>query len=303
LRKKIVFIVGPTAIGKTNLSLKLAKKIDGEIISADSMQAYKGMDIISQKPTISQQKQVLHHLVSFLSVSNEYSAAAFSKNARRIIKNIIKKGKTPIIVGGSGLYVKALVDGIFPSKGKDEALRKKLYNLVNKKGTQSLHDRLKKIDSESAKRIHPNDLRRIVRALEIYHVEKKTKTTLKMKTKGIKDEYDVKLFGLKMDREKLYKKINERIDAMFKKGVLNEVRELLKHDLSVTSRGALGIKEIKNYLEEKATLEEAREELKKNTRRFAKRQLTWFRPNKDIKWIDAAKGKKTVDKILELLIH
>jgi len=284
---KVIIIVGPTAVGKTAFAIKVAENINGEIISADSMQAYRGMDIVSQKPTASEGRRVKHHLISFLKPENEYSAAAFAESARKIIKNIIKKGKTPIIVGGSGLYVKALADGIFPSKGKDEKIRKRLGALAEKNGSALLHERLKKIDPASAAKIHPNDTKRIIRALEIYELEKKTKTSLKKETKGIRDEYDTKIFGLIMDRSRLYRKIEKRVNLMFRKGIVREVKKLLRKNLSITARQALGIKEVEGYLNKTYSLKEAKELLKKNTRRFAKRQLTWFRADKNILWINA----------------
>jgi len=284
-KKKVIFIVGPTAAGKTAFAVKLAQKMNGEIISADSMQAYRDMDIASQKPTALEQKRVKHHLISFLNPEDEYSAAAFQGMARKTIKDIIKRGKTPIVVGGSGLYVKALADGIFPSRGKSEKIRSRLGRLAERKGPLFLHRRLERIDPLSAATIHPNDLKRVMRALEIYALEKKTKTSLKKETKGIKDEYDIKIFGLTAERKKLYGMIERRVDLMFKKGLTREVRKLLRRKLGVTARQALGIKEVGGYLNKTYSLEEAKERLKKNTRRFAKRQLTWFRADKRITWL------------------
>jgi len=289
LKNKVIVIVGPTASGKTNLAVKLAKRIKGEIISADSMQAYRRMAILSQKPTAKDVKTVPHHLVSFLNPEDEYSAAVFSEKAGKIIKRIIKKGKVPLVTGGSGLYIKALVDGIFPSKGKDEKRRREFRLIAEKKGAEFLHGRLKKIDRTAASRIHPNDVKRVIRALEIYEIDKKTKTKLTAKTKGIKEEYDVLVFGLTMPREKLYKKINARVDSMFRKGIVKEVKNLLGRDLSITSRYALGVKEIEGYLNNAHGLENAKDMLKRNTRRFAKRQLTWFRADEKIKWLDCAR--------------
>ena len=298
-RKKVIFIVGPTAIGKTCLAVELAKKIGGEIISADSMQGYKGMDILSQKPAKNEQKKVPHHLISFLKAQDEYSAANFSKLARKKIEEIIKRQKTPIVVGGSGLYVKALIDGVFPSRGKDEYLRKELQRLAEDKGNLFLYNRLKKIDPASAAKIHPNDLKRVIRAIEIYELEKVTKTGLKEKTKGIKDKYDIKIFGLIADREKLYQRINKRVDLMFRKGLVKEVEKLLRGTLSITSSQALGIKEVKGFLEKEYGIAKAKEILKRNTRRFAKRQLTWFRPDSRIVWLDAGKfcGEEPAERI------
>ncbi|NQU95915.1 MAG: tRNA (adenosine(37)-N6)-dimethylallyltransferase MiaA [Candidatus Omnitrophica bacterium] len=292
MKEKVIFIVGPTAVGKTSLAIKLAKKIKGEIISADSMQVYKGMDILSQKPTKRERSAAPHHLISFLKASDEYSAAIFAKMAEKKIEGIIKKGKIPIVVGGSGLYIKTLIDGIFPSKGKDEKIRQNLRQIADRNGSIFLHNKLKRVDPLAAQGIHPNDLKRVIRALEIYELEKKTKTSLKPKTTGLKDIYDVRIFGLNMNRGKLYERINKRVDLMFKKGIVNEVKKLLRKTLSVTSKQALGIKEIEGYFNKAYDETEAKDALKKNTRRFAKRQLTWFRADKRIVWLDIDKTRE-----------
>jgi tRNA dimethylallyltransferase len=293
--KKVIVIVGPTAVGKSKLAVRLAKKIKGEIISADSMQAYKGMEILSQSPARVERRAVRHHLVNFLKPEEEYSAAAFSGLAGKKIQAIIRKGKSPILVGGSGLYVRALVDGIFPSKGKDEGLRRELGRLASEKGPSFLHKKLRRIDPAAAGKIHPNDLKRIIRALEICEVEKKTKTSLEETSKGIRDEYELGIFGLIMDRKKLYEKINDRVDSMFASGIIREVKRLLRRDLSITSRQALGIKQVGKYLDKGCALEEAKDILKRDTRKLAKRQLTWFRADKRITWIDIfKKGEKEV---------
>lgn len=299
LKKKVIFIVGPTAVGKTDLAIRLASKIKGEIISADSMQAYKGMSIISQQPTPSDQEKIKHYLINFLSPLDEYSAAKFASESQKIINKIIKKGKIPIVTGGSGLYIKSLIDGIFPSHGKNELLRKKLYSLAEKKGSIVLHKKLKKIDPESAKSIHPNDLKKIIRALEIHSLEKKTKTDLKKCTKGIKDAFNIKLFGITRDRKELYERINRRVDSMFEAGVIEEAQSLLKQKLSITSSQALGIRQIKGYVDKLYDISHASELLKRDTRRFAKRQFTWFRADKRIKWFDI--GKIVKEKLVLLM--
>lgn len=287
MSNKVIVIVGPTAVGKSAFAARLAERIKGEIISADSMQAYKGMGIISQSPTRIEQRGIPHHLLNFLSPEKEYSAAMFARLAGNAMQDMIKRGKVPIVTGGSGLYVKALIDGIFPSRGKDPSLRKKLRRLACKKGSPFLHERLKEVDPPAAEKIHPNDLKRIIRALEIYKVEKKTKTSLKQKTKPLGDKYDVRLFGLTMERKRLYERIESRVDSMFRKGIVKEVKRLLRLKLSMTSRQALGIKELEGYLNKEYSLDRAKKDLKRGTRRFAKRQFTWFRADKRIAWIDA----------------
>lgn len=288
----LIFIVGPTATGKTSLAIKLARRIKGEIISCDSMQVYKGMNILSQSPSPAETKRVKYHLIRFLSPEKEFSAAAFVKKSVKLINGITRLKKTPIIVGGTGLYVKGLIDGLFPTPEADMAFRKKMYDYANRHGSGRLHKKLKKIDEASAAIIHPNDTRRIVRALEIWHSTGKTMTELKKETKGLIAEYNIKIFALKAPREMLYSNINKRVDLMFSDGILPEVRRLSKKKLSKTAKAALGIKEIVSCLEGQRSIEEAKEIMKRNTRRYAKRQLTWFRADKRIIWFDITKLSK-----------
>lgn len=289
-RKEIViFIIGPTAIGKTGLAVKLAGRAGGEIISADSMQIYKGMGILSQAPLSSEKKKAKHHLAGILSPAKEYNAAIFRSKAAILIRAIIKRKAIPIIAGGSGLYTKALIDGLFPSPEADPAFRNRMQRLISRYGSKYLHKRLTKADPVSASRIHPNDVRRVIRALEIYHSTGHTMTELKDRTKGLADEYDIRMFGIIAPREKIYSNINSRVDNMFRSGVLKEVKILKKRALSKTAKAALGYKEISDYLNGKCDLESAKEELKMNTRRYAKRQLTWFRADKRIRWFDMSR--------------
>ncbi|MFH1594067.1 MAG: tRNA (adenosine(37)-N6)-dimethylallyltransferase MiaA [Candidatus Omnitrophota bacterium] len=298
---KVIFIIGPTAVGKTGLAIKLAKKIKGEIISADSMQAYGGMGIVSQKPTRPELRQVKHHLVDFIDPGGEYSAAIFSKMAKEKIKDIIKRRKVPIVVGGSGLYIKALIDGIFPSRGKDALFRQSLEISAREKGLHFLYDRLNKADPLSAKKIHPNDKKRIIRALEIFEVDKKTKTSLRGLTEGIADKYVIKIFGLNTDRTRLYKMIEERVDRMFKRGIVKEVKGLSCRRLGLTAGHALGVKQVMAFLDKNCSIDEARNALKRDTRRFAKRQLTWFRADKRIVWLDI--GELGMDRTIEEILR
>ena len=281
----VLFIVGPTAIGKTALALKLARKIGAEIISCDSMQIYKGMDVLSQAPDRSETKKVRYHLIRFLSPSKEYSAGSFRKRAARLIEDIIARKKIPMIVGGTGLYIKGLVDGLFPTPEADLKFRLDMYDYASRYGNRRLHKKLADIDPRSAKAIHPNNVRRVVRALEICHSTGRTMTELKSDTKGIADKYRIKIFGLNAPREDVYTNINARVEKMFASGVVDEVKKLSKKRLSKTARAALGFKEILGFLKNEYSLDEAKELMKRNTRRFAKRQLTWFRADKRIKWI------------------
>ena len=287
-KKTVIFMVGPTAIGKTEFALKLARRVKGEIISCDSMQVYKGMQILNQAPTPADTKE-RYHLVKFLSPQKEFSVAAFIKKCSLLIDEIIKRKKVPIVAGGSGLYIKGLIDGLFPSPKADIKFRKKMYGYAARYGSAKLHGKLKKIDAHSALSIHPNDTRRIVRALEIRHSTGKTMTELKKATKGIRDKYDVKIFGFTADREKIYSNINNRVDDMFAAGVINEVKKLSKKRLSRTAKAVIGFKESLGYLKGEYDLKTAKELMKRNTRRFAKRQLTWFRADNRIKWFDVGR--------------
>ena len=285
----VIAIVGPTASGKTRLAIRLAKKIKGEIISCDSMQVYKGMAVLSQAPAASEMKKVRHHLVGVLDPREEYNVASFRKRATKLIADILKRKKIPIIAGGSGLYVKALIDGLFPSPEADIKFRKKMAGFADRYGNKRLYAKLAKIDPKAAANIHPNDRRRIIRALEIFHATCKTMTELKGETKGLKDIYDVRLLGLTMPREQLYERINERINRMLSEGAIAEIRRLKRKKLSKTAAMALGLREIGAYLDGACSLEAAKELLKRNTRRFAKRQWTWFRADRRIKWFDVSR--------------
>jgi len=298
-KKTIIFIVGPTAVGKTLFGIELAKGISGEIISYDSMQAYRYMDIMSQKPTPRERKTVIHHLIDILDVREEYSAAEFVKRATPLIKRIIEKGRTPIVVGGSGLYIKALIDGIFPAPKKDTDFRKNLESEAKESGKERLYERLKEIDPEAASKIHPNDLRRIIRALEIFHLTGKPISEHKRETRGIKDDFKIKIYGLRRPRAMFYKDIEARVDRMLEKGLVDEAKLIRTKRPGITAECALGYREVLGYLDKRYPLEEAGELIKKNTRHLAKRQMTWFRQDERIRWIDLEKTPRK--KLLELV--
>jgi len=303
LKKPIVFIVGPTAVGKSTFALSLAKRIRGEIISCDSMQVYKGMRILSQAPAGIDRGGVRHHLIGTLDPAKEYSAALFMKEAAKAARSIIKKGKVPVAAGGSGLYVKALIDGLFPSPKRDAKFRKEMENFASRYGKNKLHERLEKIDPAAAKKIHPNDVRRVIRALEIYHSTGNTPTEIKNETRGLRDDHDIKIFGLILPREKLYARINDRVDRMFDGGLIGEVRRLSGKRLSMTAKAAIGLREVTGYLEGGLDLDSAKALMKMNTRRFAKRQLCWFRADKRIRWFDVSRvsEKEVIIKIIRHL--
>jgi len=288
-KSTVIFIVGPTAIGKTSLALKLARRVNGEIISCDSMQIYKGMNILSQSPGSIQTGKTRYHMVRFTSPTKEYNIASFRNKAAILIDGIIERKKIPIIAGGTGLYVKGLIDGLFPTPEADLKFRKKSYDYASRYGSARLHKKLEKIDPESAKLIHPNNTKRIVRALEIRHSTGRTMTELKRDTKGIADRYRIKIFGLTKSREKIYSDINNRVDKMFEDGVIREVKRLSSKRLSRTAKAALGLKELTDYLNGKTDLERAKDLMKQNTRRYAKRQFTWFRADGRVRWFDTDK--------------
>lgn len=287
LRKPpVIFIVGPTAIGKTAAGIKLAKRINGEIISCDSMQVYKGLEALSQAPAAKETKNVRYHLISFLDPQDDFSVAKFIDKAASLIDDILRRKKVPILIGGSGLYVKALIDGLFPSPKEDEKFRKKMYKLAERYGSKYLYNKLNKVDPASASAIHQNDIRRIVRALEIWHGTGKTMSELKRGTKGIASIYKVKIFGLTAPREHIYSNINNRVEDMVRAGALREVKKIYRRKLSRTASAMIGLNELSGFLKGKYDIEAAKELMKMNTRRFAKRQLTWFRADKRIKWFD-----------------
>ena len=288
----VVFILGPTGAGKSNFAARLAKKIDGEIISCDSMQVYKGMAIISQQPPSELRKIIPHHLVDILNPSKKWDAASFVETARKAAGDIIRRGYIPIFVGGTGLYARAFIKGLFPSPPKDEKLRKALYDEAKRRGKSKLYKRLMNIDPDYASKIHSNDLRRIVRALEVYKLTGEPISKHHSETKGIENKYKTLIFILTRDREELYKRIDERVEKMFAQGIVKEVKRLRKKKISKTAKAALGFKEVNGYIKGEYGLEEAKELLKKNTRHYAKRQLTWFRKEQGARWIELGTEKQ-----------
>lgn len=302
MKPKVIVICGPTASGKTALSIELAKQINGEIVSADSMQIYQDMDIGSAKPTKEEMQGIKHYLLDFVSPRDRYSVADYKKEATSAIEEIIKKGKTPIIVGGTGLYIDSLIYNIdYPEIEFDEEYRKHLEKRVEQEGLQALYEEAMKIDEEAMKRISPKDQKRILRVLEVYHQTGKTKTEQEIESRKKEVPYDYYVFALTMDREILYDRINQRVDIMVQQGLIEEVQNIIKkYKEYPTAMQALGYKEVKEYLEGKTAKEEAIEKVKQETRRYAKRQLTWFRKNKQTIWLDAMNQKQeNIKRILE----
>lgn len=292
MKKPLVVIVGPTAVGKTDLSIKLAQKLNAEIISADSMLVYRGMDIGTAKPTAAEMCNITHHLIDIVDPFENFSTAEYKDLAKKSIDDIISRNKLPIVAGGTGLYINSLLNNYdFTPATNDDNYREELKQLACEKGNEYLHSMLEKIDYPSFVRIHPNDLRRTVRALEVYHFTGKTITYYQEESKKIPSEYNFAMVGLTIDRSMLYNRIELRVDKMISEGLIEEVAKLknLGCDESNTSMQGLGYKEILKYLNGECSLEQAIYELKLETRHFAKRQLSWFRRDERIKWFEIDK--------------
>lgn len=281
----IIFIIGPTASGKTEIAYLLARKLKAEIISCDSMLVYKQPKIITSKPPAFMLKRVKHHFVGTASVEKAYNVFDYYISASKKIIQLYNNGISTIVCGGSGLYIKALLDGIFKGAAKDD----KLHSSLQSRNSGDLYRELQELDPEAAKKISSNDLKRIIRALEVYHLSGEPISKKQKQAKGLWGDFPIKIFGLRFPREVLYERINNRTDLMFEAGAAKEVKKLLKKKLSLTAKKIIGIKEIADFLAGKTTEGEAKELMKKNTRNFAKRQLTWFRKDKRIEWIDADK--------------
>lgn len=293
-KPKVIVICGPTASGKTALSIELAKKINGEIISADSMQIYKDMDIGTAKPDKGEMQGIQHYLLDCVSPDTRYSVAEYKIDATKAIEEILQKGKTPIIVGGTGLYVDTLIYGIeYNDIQIDEQYRNELEKIAEEQGLETLYKMATQIDEQAMKKISKNDKKRIMRVLEIYKATGKTKTEQEYESRKNGVKYDYKVFALNMDREVLYNRINVRVDLMIKNGLIEEVSNLKeKYNKFPTAMQGLGYKEVVEYLENKTTKDEMIEKIKMETRRYAKRQLTWFRKNKETIWLDATKERE-----------
>lgn len=302
-KQKVIVIGGPTASGKTELGIEVAKCLNGEVISADSMQIYQEMNIGTAKPTIEEMQGIKHYLLDFVHPQTRYSVADYKKDAMSAIKEIQKKGKTPIIVGGTGLYIDSLVQGIdYPQIDTDMQYRQYLEEETQKMGLEKMYQKALEIDEEAAKRISRTDQKRILRILELYHTTGKTKTQLEIESKKNGVAYDYKVFAIDIPREILYDRINRRVDQMIEKGLIQEVEQLCqKYGTNLpTAMQGIGYKEVVSYLQQEISKEEMIETIKQESRRYAKRQMTWFRKNKDIMWIDGLESiQNKVQTILE----
>ena len=302
---RIIAVAGPTAAGKTEYAIEIARALDGEIVSCDSMQLYKYMDIGSAKPTPEQMAEVPHHLVDMIDPRDDFSAAKYQKLAKEAINDIFSRGRQPVICGGTGLYLESLVyDLDFAAEPDDEHARDRYYEIAEQEGPEALYSILSEKDPESAARIHPNNIKRVVRALEAFDSGKPVEdiNTAPEKTK----DYEVVLIGITRDREELYDRINRRVDIMMDEGLLDEVKSLVDMGLEFDdiSMKGIGYKEIISYLNGEYDLDEAVRLIKKNTRHFAKRQMTWLRRYNDMKWFNVSEyedEQACLDAVLEYI--
>ncbi|EPY2271410.1 tRNA (adenosine(37)-N6)-dimethylallyltransferase MiaA [Clostridium sporogenes] len=305
----LLILAGPTSVGKTDISIKLAKKLNGEIISADSMQIYKYMDIGSAKITKEEMKGIPHHLIDVVAPHEEFNVSSFKTLAEECIKDIWSRGKLPIIAGGTGLYINSLIYNYdFTDADRDEDYREYLTKLSEDKGKEYVHSLLKDIDGKSYEKLYPNDLKRVVRALEVYKITGKSisEYTKENEKKLYDIPYNVNYFVLNMNREVLYERINKRVDIMMDKGLIEEVKKLesMGYTPDMQSMKGIGYKEILFYLKGDISLDEAIYLIKKGSRNYAKRQLTWFRKDKRSIWIDKDKYRseeEIVDKIIKMV--
>ncbi len=285
-----VVVVGPTASGKTAAAVELAKRVEAEIISADSMAIYRGMDIGTAKPAPLEQQGVTFHMIDIVDPDEPFTVADFQERASKIVDELMAKCKLPLIVGGTGLYIRALIDGLnIPGPGPNAEIRAKLAEIAAEKGKSYLHDQLARVDPVTAARLHPNDVKRVIRALEVYEQTGKAMSQAVEETRPESARYpDALFFGLTMDRQKLYQRIEQRVDEQIRQGLIQEVARLLDqgYDVDLPSMQGLGYKEIAAGLKGEYDLDTAVDVLKQSTRRFAKRQFTWFRADPRIQWID-----------------
>ncbi len=295
---KILIIGGPTATGKSGMAVKLAKRLNGEIVCADSMQIYKSMNIVTAKTTDTEKEGIVHHMMDMVDPNSEYSVAEYAQNAINIINDIVNRGKLPIIVGGTGLYIDAILYPLsFSSAKTDITIRKKLQEELFAFGKDYMYERLEKLDKKRAEMLNVNDTKRVLRALELLEIgivpsEKKDQLSRR---------FEACIIGLNVDRDKLYEKINKRVDLMFELGLKEEIDGLLSSnlcDFKCQSMQAIGYKEFKDFYEGKITLDEARELIKKHTRNYAKRQITWFKKYNDIFWVDVSDKEAALENII-----
>ncbi|RSL33243.1 tRNA (adenosine(37)-N6)-dimethylallyltransferase MiaA [Salibacterium salarium] len=301
-KDKVIVIAGPTAVGKSEVGMELSKYFQGEVISGDSMQIYKGLDIGTAKVTKEERNNIPHHFVDELTPAENYSAADFKQAAEKKIRDINQHGKIPFIVGGTGFYIRSVTRGLeFQDTPSDESFRREMEHYAEEKGAAALHEKLKNVDQESARVIHPNNIKKVIRALEIQHLTGQKKQSF-TEQEDKESPYDLVMIGLTMEREKLYARINQRVDNMVAEGIIEEARWLFDH-FSPESQAAqaIGYKEFFPYFRGEYSMETAVFHLKKNSRHYAKRQLTWFRNKEDVEWFDMTNAN--VDEKIQKMIR
>ena len=289
MKKKAIVVVGATASGKTALGVHIAKRFNGEVISADSMQIYKGMSIATAKPTIEEMQGVPHHLIDFLPVTEKYSVSTYCNNAKAVFDDVVSRGKLPVIVGGTGLYIDSFLSNTqFLDNAGSDTVREILKKEFEIKGIEKLYEELCEIDPEAARNIHPNNTVRVLRALEVYRATGKTLTEQNLLSHNVESYIEPLYIAIGYrDREILYDRINKRVDIMLENGLLDEAKEFFEMNPSVTAFNAIGCKELKPFIDGEADLDICVDNLKRETRRYAKRQLTWFKRNNKINWLYA----------------
>ena len=302
----VIAVVGPTASGKTSLSIEIAKHFSGQVVSADSMQIYEKMNIATAKPTLEEMQGIPHHLIGFQPIDKKFSVAEYVNLANECIEKIHNEGDMPVIAGGTGLYVDSLLQNIqFSKEESNEEIRKELTLLFDEKGAEYMLSRLREIDPETAERLHLKDKSRIIRALEIYKLTGKTMTEQKILSREEESPYDVLYIGINYrDRNVLYDRINLRVDIMLQNGLLEEAKDFYDTSSDTTACQAIGYKELAPYFKGEKSLEECVEKLKQETRHYAKRQLTWFRKNENINWIypdDYSNSKDLYDSVFQIV--
>ena len=300
----VVVIVGPTASGKTALSIEIAKKLRGEIISADSMQIYEKMNIATAKPTTEEMQGIPHHLIGFVPVGESFSVAAYKEKALDAISDILGRGKLPIVAGGTGLYVDTLIKNTDFPEYEENGIREELEKRFLKEGIEVLYNELRTIDPDTASRLHLNDTKRIIRALEVYRLTGETLTQQCAVSHLNESDYQWCVIGITAkDRQYLYDRINKRVDIMVENGLVEEAKEFFSSASSKTAKQAIGYKELKPYFDGDVTLQQALDKLKMETRRYAKRQLTWFRRNENIRWleIDCTDKEQLIESAIKII--
>ncbi len=287
MTNKIIAVAGPTASGKTRLAIEIAKRFSGEVVSCDSMQIYRGMDIGTAKPTFDEMCGIPHHMIDIIEPDTRYSVADFVRDARRAIDDCLKRGKLPVIAGGTGLYMDSVLMNIaFADVLQDLDYRQELQNFADEFGAEALHQKLVEADPEAAEKIHPNNVRRVIRALEVCHTTGKTFTEVNAESRR-EPIYDAKIFGIDTNRQVLYERIDRRVDIMLEQGLMDEVKGFYQSKLKrgTTAMQAIGYKEFFDFFDGACTFDEAVDKIKMESRRYAKRQLTWFRRNELIDWV------------------